>query len=328
MKVFVTQTIEQEAIDRLEAAGHEVHCSGVSRPLDRAEFLGGIAEAEAVIFVWHTEHLDADALDRAPRLRIAARRGVGYDNIDVAECRRRGIEVTVTPVHTHTIADLTFGLMLNAARKIHHADAFVRSGQWTEAGTWVAERFMGYDVAYKTIGIIGFGLIGKHMARRARGFEMEVLYHDPVRQPESEKEIGATWVELDELYARADFISLNCALTPATQGMINRDSIARMKDSAVVVLSARGGIVDETALYEALTTGKLGAAGLDVFEQEPVDPSNPLLQLENTAFSPHLGTSVRETRTLMATTAADEVIRVLGGEAPRFPLRAPVMEDA
>ena len=321
MKVFITQTFEQDAIDRLEAAGHEVNCSGVSRPLTRQEFLDGLSDAHAVIFVWHTEQLDAEALDAAPHLRIAARRGVGYDNIDVAECTRRGIPVTVTPVHTHTIADLTFGLMINAARRLHHADAFVRNGEWTEAGTWVAEKFMGYDVAYKTIGVIGFGMIGKHMARRARGFEMEVLYHDPVRQPEAEAQIGATWVELDDLYARSDFITLNCALTPSTQGMIDRAAIAKMKDTAVLVLSARGGIVDETALYEALSTGKLGAAGLDVFEEEPVDPNNPLLKLENTAFSPHLGTSVRETRVLMATTAADDVIRVLGNEQPKFPLR-------
>ncbi|MGH0348815.1 2-hydroxyacid dehydrogenase [Sinorhizobium meliloti] len=320
MKVFITQPLEREAITLLENAGIEVVCSGVSRPLTRKEFLDGIADADGVIFVWHTEVLDSEALDHAPKLKIAARRGVGYDNIDIAEAERRGIEVTVTPVHTHTIADLTFGLMINAARKLHHADAFVRSGQWTEAGTWVAQRFIGYDVSYKTIGIIGFGKIGKHMAKRARGFDMEVLYNDVISQPEAEKELGATFVSLDELYARSDFISINCALTEQTRSMIGREAIAKMKDTAVIVLSARGGIVDEEALYEALSTGKLGAAGLDVFEEEPVSLDSPLLKLENTAFSPHLGTSVMETRVRMATTAAEDVIRVLREQAPLYSL--------
>lgn len=322
MKVFITQPLEQEAVDMLEAAGIEVTCSGVSRPLTRAEFLDGIRDADGAIFVWHTEQLDSEAMDHAPKLRIAARRGVGYENFDLDEARRRGIHVTVTPVHTHTIADLTFGLMINAARKLHLADAFVRSGQWTEAGTWVAQRFMGYDVSYKTLGIIGLGKIGKHMAKRGAGFDMEILYNDPVRQPEAEAALGATWAPLDELYARSDFITVNCALTESSRHMIGRAEIAKMKDTAVIVVSARGGIVDEAALYEALTSGKLGAAGLDVFEQEPVDPSNPLLQLENVALSPHLGASVQETRVRMATTAAADVIRVLKAEAPAHPLFA------
>ena len=320
MKVFITQALEQEAIDQLVAAGLEVNCTGLARPLSRQEFLDGLSDADAVIFVWHTEQLDREAFDHAPKLKIAARRGVGYENIDVAEAKRRGIAVTVTPVHTHTIADLTFGLMINAARKLHHADAFVRNRQWLEAGTSVAQRFMGYDVSYKTLGVIGFGNIGKNMAKRGRGFDMEVLYYDPVRQEEAEKAIGATHVSLEELYAHSDFITINCALNDATRHMVDREAIAKMKSTAVLVVSARGGIVDEEALYEALSTGRLGAAGLDVFEEEPVPLDHKLLTLENTAFSPHLGASVRETRVKMATTAAADVIRVLEGEAPLYPL--------
>lgn len=320
MKVFITQPLEQEAVDLLRGAGIEVACSNVNRPLTRGEFLDGIRDADGAIFVWHTEHLDAEAMTMAPKLRIAARRGVGYENFDLEEAKRRGIHVTVTPVHTHTIADLTFGLMINAARKLHLADHYVRSGQWTEAGTAVARRFMGYDVSHKTLGIIGFGKIGKNMARRGRGFEMEVLYNDPIRQPEAEAELNATWVPLDELYARSDFISVNCALTESSRRMIGREAIDKMKDTAVIVVSARGGIVDEEALYEALTTGRLGAAGLDVFEEEPVSRNSPLLTLENVALSPHLGTSVQETRVKMAVTAAEEVIRVLRDEQPAYPL--------
>lgn len=320
MKVFITQPLEQEAVTLLEDAGIEVTCSNVSRPLTRDEFLDGIRDADGAIFVWHTEQLDAEAMAQAPKLKIAARRGVGYENFDLEEAKRRGIHVTVTPVHTHTIADLTFGLMINAARKLHLADNFVRTGQWTEAGTWVAQRFMGFDVSHKTLGVIGFGKIGKHMAKRGTGFDMEILYNDPIRQPEAEAALGATWVPLDELYARSDFITVNCALTESSRHMIGREAISKMKDTAVIVVSARGGIVDEAALYDALTTGKLGAAGLDVFEEEPVDPDNPLLKLENVALSPHLGTSVQETRVRMAVTAAADVIRVLRAEDPTYPL--------
>lgn len=323
MKVFITQPLEHEAVEQLEAAGIEVTCSGVKRPLTRTEFLDGIADADGVIFVWHTEQLDAEAFAHAPRLKIAARRGVGYDNIDLDQARRRGVYVTVTPVHTHTIADLTFGLMINAARKLHLADRFVRDGQWTEAGTWVAQRFMGYDVSYKTMGIVGLGRIGQHMAKRAKGFDMDVRYFDLHRQPQAEKELGVRYVEMDEILAQSDFIALTCALTERTHKLIDAEAIAKMKSTAVLVLSARGGIVDEAALYDALANGRLGAAGLDVFEQEPVQPDNPLLKLENVALSPHLGASVQETRVLMATTAAQDVIRVLDGGQPQFALVAP-----
>lgn len=321
MKVFITQEIEKEAVDLLKTVA-EVKTSGVDRPLTRQEFLDGIKDADAVILVWHTEIMDKEAFDAAPNLKIVARRGVGYDNIDVEEAKRRGIYATVTPVHTNTIADLTFGLCINAARRLHMADAFVRSGQWTEdkSGTWVAKRFMGFDVHHKTMGIIGFGRIGKHMAKRAKGFEMNVLYNDVTRQPDAEKELDVEYASLDKLFAESDFITVNCALTDSTRNLINKESISKMKKNAIIVCSARGGIVDEAALYEALVEGRLGGAGLDVFEPEPIQPDNPLLKLENVTFSPHLGTSVYESRVKMAVTAAEEVMRVFADEKPEFPL--------
>ncbi|WP_339316311.1 D-glycerate dehydrogenase [Oceanobacillus sp. FSL W7-1304] len=320
MKVFITQNIEQESIDVLEKNGVEVVTSGKDGPLTRQEFLNGIKDVDGIIFVWHTEQMDKEAFEIASNLKIIARRGVGYDNIDLEEAKRRNIYVTVTPVHTHTIADLTFGLLINAARKIHLADAFVRNGQWTEGGVWVARKFMGYDVHHKTIGIIGLGKIGKHMAKRAKGFDMKVVYYDVFRQPEAEEELGISYVTLDELYTKSDFITINCALTESTKNMINHEAIDKMKDTAVIVVSARGGIVDETALYEALSEGRLGAAGMDVFEPEPILPDNPLLKLNNVVFTPHLGASVQETRVLMAVTAAEEVLRVMKEEKPKFPL--------
>ncbi len=323
MKVFITQNIEPEAIELLKKSGIDVACSGVDRPLTREEFLNGIADAEAIIHVWHTEHSDAEAMDNAPKLKIIARRGVGYDNIDIVEAAKRGIYTTVTPVHTNTIADLTFGLVINAARRLPQADAFVRSGEWggEKTGNYVARRFEGYDIHHKTMGIIGFGRIGKHIAKRAGGFEMQVLYYDKFRQPDAEAEMGVEYTELDDLLRRADVISVNCALTEETKGLIGREAIAKMKPGAVIVLSARGGIIDETALYEALRDRRIGGAGLDVFEPEPIQPDNPLLTLDNIVFSPHLGTSVRESRVLLATTAAEEVIRVLQGEEPLYPIR-------
>lgn len=322
MKVFVTQEFEKEAIEMLEKVA-EVKTSGVERPLTRAEFLEGIKDADAVILVWHTEVVDKEALDSAPNLKIVARRGVGYDNIDFKEANKRGVYTTVAPVHTNTIADLTFGLLINAARRLHVADSFVRSGEWTKekTGTWVAKRFMGFDVHHKTIGIIGFGRIGKHMAKRAKGFEMRVLYYDVNRQLDAEKELGVEYATLEQLYAESDFITVNCALTESSRHMINREAINKMKKNAIIVCSARGGIIDEVALYDALKEGRLGGAGLDVFEPEPIEPDNPLLQLENVVFSPHMGTNVQESRVKMAVTAAEEVIRVLKGEEPEYPIR-------
>jgi D-3-phosphoglycerate dehydrogenase len=320
MKVFITQNIEQESIELLESKGIEVQTSGVDRPLSRSEFLDGIKDADAIIFVWHTEQMDKEAFEIAKNLKIIARRGVGYDNIDLEEAKKRNIFVTVTPVHTHTIADLTFGLLINAARKIHLADAFVRNGEWTEGGVWVARKFMGYDIHHKKIGIIGLGKIGKNMAKRAKGFDMEVAYFDVNRQPEAEEELGITYSSLDELLAESDFISINCALTESTRNLINGEAINKMKNTAILVVSARGGIVDESALYKALTEGKLGGAGLDVFDPEPIQADNPLLKLDNVVFTPHLGASVQETRVLMAVTAAEEVLRVLKNEQPKFPL--------
>jgi D-3-phosphoglycerate dehydrogenase len=320
MKVFITQNIEQESIDLLEANGVEVRTSGVDGPLSREEFLSSITDVDAIIFVWHTEIMDKAAFEVAKNLKIIARRGVGHENIDLEEAKKRNIPVTVTPVHTNTIADLTFGLLINAARKIHLADAFVRNGEWKEAGVSVARKFMGYDVHHKKIGIIGLGKIGKHMVQRAKGFEMEVSYYDVFRQVGYEIEMNIEYKTLDDLLATSDFISINCAFTESTRNLIDAKAIAKMKSNAIIVVSARGGIIDEVALYEALKEKRIAAAGLDVFDPEPIDANSPLLQLENTVFTPHLGASVQETRVLMAVTAAEDVIRVLKNQEPLYPL--------
>lgn len=320
MNVFITQRIEQEAIDLLKSKGVSITCSNKDDPLTRDEFLTGIKDSDAVIMVWHTEQMDKAAFDIAKKLKIVARRGVGYDNIDVSEATKRRIYVTVTPVHMNTIADLTFGLIINAARRIPQADAYVRNGQWKEGGTHVARLFMGFDVYEKTIGIIGFGRIGRLVAQRASGFNMRVLYYDVSRQIDAEKAINAEYSSLDEIFKRCDFISINCALTDQTRHLIDKNAISKMKKNAVIVCTARGGIIDEQALYEALKEERIGGAGLDVFEPEPILADNPLLTLRNVVFTPHLGTSVYESRVKMVVTAAEEIIRVFSGEKPLYPL--------
>lgn len=319
MKVFLTQWLDEKAVDHLKTVA-DVVCPKMGEPLTRQEFLDGIKDADAVVLTWHTDHMDKEAFEVAKKLKVVSRRGVGYDNIDIKEATRRGVRVTYVPVHTPTIADLTFGLIICAGRRIHVADNFVRSGQWTAGGTWVAHKFMGYDIHHKRLGIIGLGRIGFEVAKRGKGFDMEVIYNDVMRKPELEKKIGIRYASLDELIETSDYISVNCALNDTTRGLINVDKINRMKTGAIVVVSARGGIVDEMAVYEALVSGKLGGAGFDVFEEEPIRPDHPLLKLENVVFTPHLGTSVADMRVKMEMTVAEDVVRVLKGEAPMFAL--------
>ena len=270
--------------------------------------------------------MDREAFDRAPKLKVVVRRGVGYDNIDVGEATRRGVYVAVCPVHVSTIADTAFGLIMCAARRFPQADHFVRTGQWIEGGSWVAFKFMGQDVHHSTLGIIGLGRIGQEVAKRALGFEMKVLYCDPVRRPEVEAKMGIAFASLEELLAAADFISINCALNESTYHLINERTLRLMKPTAILVNTSRGPTVDLNALYRALKDRRLGGAGLDVFEPEPVPADHPILTLENVVFTPHLGTSTMGTRIRMAETTAKGAVSVLLGEEPEFLLNPEVRQ--
>lgn len=323
MKVFITQTLEPEAVAIVGRVA-EVACPGHANPLTREEFLSGIADADAVILVWHTETMDQEAFDRAPRMKVVVRRGVGVDNIDLAEATRRGVYVACSPVHVGTIADNAFALLMCAARKIPQAHQFVKSGQWTEGGTWVAFKFMGHDVHHTTLGIIGMGRIGQEVAKRALGFDMKVRYYDVVRRPDVEARLGITYSPLEELLAEADFVSLNCALTESTYHLINERTIGLMKPTAIVVNTSRGPTVDLEALYRALKEGRLGGAALDVFDPEPLPVDHPILSLDNVVVTPHLGTSAMGTRVRMAEVAAEGVVSVLTGEEPEFLLNPEV----
>jgi lactate dehydrogenase-like 2-hydroxyacid dehydrogenase len=323
MKVFMTQNMEPEGVTIIERVANVVSPSHLN-PLSREEFLSGVTDADGVIMVWHTERMDREAFDKAPNLKVVVRKGVGYDNIDVAEATRRGVYVAVCPLNIPTIADTAFGLILCAARRFPQANQFVRTGQWTEGGAWVALKFLGQNVHHSTLGIIGLGRIGQEVAKRAQGFDMKVLYYDAIRRPEMETRMGITFAPLEELLATADFVSINCALNESTHHIINERTIRMMKSTAILVNTSRGPTVDLDALYRALKDGRLGGAGLDVFEPEPVPVDHPILALENVVFTPHLGTSTMGTRIQIAESVARGIVSVLSGEEPEFLLNPEV----
>ena len=255
-----------------------------------------------------------EVLAAAPLLRVVANVGVGYDNIDLAACTRRGIRVTNTPdVLTDTTADLAFALLMAVARRVVEADRYVRDGRWQR---WEWGLLWGADIWGKTLGIWGFGRIGQAMARRGRGFDMRILYHSRRRAPEAlERESGARYVDRDTLLAESDFLSLHVPLTAETRGMLSASELALMKPAAYLINTARGKVVEEEALVQTLKDRKIAGAGLDVFEREPrVHPE--LLALPNVVLAPHIGSATGETRLKMALLAAENLLAALDGERP------------
>ena len=266
-----------------------------------------------------TDRIDEAVIARCPRLAVVANVAVGVDNIDLVACAARGVIVTNTPdVLTEATADVAFGLLIDAARRITQGDRLVRAGRWEK---WTPSFHLGARVHGMKLGIVGFGRIGKAVARRARGFGMHVGYTQRRREPEAlERALGATFVpSLDDLCATSDAISIHCPLTPETRHLFSAERLARMRPGSILVNTARGPVVDEAALAHALEHGPLAAAGLDVFENEPrVHPA--LLARDNAVLAPHIGSADRPTREAMASTAATNVIRVLRGEAPLTPV--------
>ena len=259
-----------------------------------------------------TDRVDSQLINAMPDLSFVSSMSVGVDHVDVAALTTCGIPLGHTPgVLVDTTADTAFALMLAAARRVAEADQFVRKGQWTADNAWSPDFFTGKDVSGATLGIIGLGDIGQAMARRAAGFGMEILAFN--RSPREVE--GVENVSLEELLLRSDFVSLHVALTAETRGLLNADRIALMKPGAVLVNTARGGIVDEQALALALGSGQLSAAGIDVFEQEPVAADNPLLGLPNVVVAPHIGSATVMTRAKIADLAVENAIAALKGQA-------------
>lgn len=313
----VTNRIPEPAVEMLREVG-EVRLDEREAAIPRADLLELVAGADAVLALLH-DRVDAELLEAAgQQLRCVANVAVGYDNVDVSAAAERGVVVTNTPeVLDDATADLTWALLLAATRRLAEGDRLVRSGRpWS----WGMSFMLGSSLRGKLLGIVGLGGIGRRVAERARAFGMEVAYHSRRPAPaEVEAALEAERMPLEQLLAEADVLSLHCPLTPETHHLIGAAELERMKPSAVLVNAARGPIVDETALAEALAAGEIAAAGLDVYEHEPrVEPR--LLELDNAVVTPHLGSATVETRTAMAELAARNAISVLSGQGPLTPV--------
>jgi len=312
--VFVTCRVFAEEIDRLRAAGHSVESRELPGPIGREELFDGVRSADALICLL-SDRIDAAVIEAGERLRIIANLAVGYDNIDVGAARARRIVVTNTPGGlTETTADLTFALLLAAARRVVEADAYTRAGSFR--GWELLQPHLGLDVHGKTLGIVGMGRIGTAVARRGHcGFGMPILYHNRHRS-DAERELGATYRSFPELLESSDFVSIHVPQSEATHHLFDRDAFRRMKRTAILVNVARGPIVDEDALVWALEEGEIAGAALDVYEQEPrVDPQLIALR-ERVVLTPHIGSATTQTRLGMARIAVTNVLAVLAGESP------------
>src|SRR5918996_951465 len=313
-KVLVTREIPAAGLRALEPFDVRIlH----ERPPEREELLDAVRGVSGVLST-ATETMDGEVMDAAGKdLKVIANMAVGYDNVDVEAAGERDIVVTNTPgVLDETTADVAFMLLLAAARRLGEGERLLRAGEWE---WWGPKQLMGRDVWGKRLGIVGFGRIGQAVARRARGFGMEVLYHNRSRKEDAEQELGARYLDLDELLESADFVSVHTPLSGETHHLIGEAELGRMKPEAVFVNTSRGPVVDEAALADALAEGRIFAAGLDVYEEEPhVHPK--LLELQNVVLAPHIGSASVETRDRMAALAAENIVAVLSGEGPKTPV--------
>jgi glyoxylate reductase len=308
-RVFVTHQLPGERVHEL-AESCEVNVWMGPGLISAGGLREEMADCEGLICLL-TDRIDAELVDSLPKLQFVSSMSVGVDHIDVAALNARGIPLGNTPgVLVDTTADLAFALLLAAARRLGEADRFVHQGNWSPENAWSPDFFTGKDVSGATLGIIGLGEIGQAVARRAAGFGMEVLAWN--RTPKDVP--GIESVSLDELLLRSDFVSIHVALATETRNLLDAEKIALMKPGSVLVNTARGGIVDELALAAALGSGQVYAAGIDVFEREPVPPDNPLLSHSNVVVAPHIGSATTLTRAKMADLAVENALAALSGQ--------------
>ncbi len=311
-KILVTREVFDETLDYLRQHA-DVQANQGDKPYAPDALAAALADKDGLMCCL-TDRVDAALLAAAPGLRAVANIAVGYNNIDVPACTARGVMATNTPgVLDDSTADLAWTLMLGTARRITEVERRIRAGEWTG---WRLKQWLGVDVHHATLGIVGMGRIGQAIARRAVGFEMKVLYHNRNRiAPELERKCNATYAGLDELLAQSDFVVLQVPYSPATHHLIGAAQLAKMKRSAILINSTRGGVVDDAALVEALQKGVIRGAGLDVFENEP--KLNPgFLALDNVVLAPHIGSSTEATRKAMAMLAAQNLVAALAGATP------------
>lgn len=311
-KVYVSRRI-QDAGMRLLDGRVEYEVWEEIGPVDRRILLEKGADADGLL-VTLSDRIDDELLSLCPNLKVVSNYAVGYDNIDVDAATRRGVLVTNTPdVLTNATADIAFTLLLASARRMVEANEFLRSGDWV---TWHPNLLLGADVSEAVLGIVGMGKIGQAVARRAKGFDMEILYVNRSPKPEIESMLGARRVSLEELLAKSDFISLHCPLSGETRGLIGEKELRSMKKTAFLINTSRGPVVDQKALFKACSEGWIGGAGLDVFDKEPVPLDEPLLTLKNVTTLPHLGSATIKAREGMARKAAENVLAALEGRRP------------
>jgi glyoxylate reductase len=311
--VFVTRRLPGGALDLL-AQHTELRVWEEELPPPPQELRSQAAACHGLLTLL-TDRVDTALLDSAPNLIVVSNMATGFDNIDLPAASERNVLVTRTPgVLSDTVADFTFALLLAAARRIPEADRYVRAGRWR---TWGPSILLGRDVFGATLGIVGMGDVGAAVAKRARGFGMRIVYHSNSRKPRLERRYGMTYLPLEELLRQSDFVTLHVPLTEETRRLISRRELGLMKESAVLMNTSRGSLVDQTALYEALKLGRIGGAALDVTDPEPIQPDDPLLTLENVVIVPHVASASVATREHMANLAAENLLTALRGRIPK-----------
>ncbi len=314
MKILVSDNIHKAGIEILETEAEVEVATGLSKE----ELIEKIKNKDALL-VRSATKVTADVIEAAERLKVIGRAGVGVDNIDLEAATKHGIVVVNAPeASSITVAEHTMGLILSLARRIPFAHSSLKANKWEK------KKFLGIEIRGKTLGVIGLGRIGSQVAKKAKAFEMEVIAYDPYVTEKHAKNLTVKIVSLDELLSKSDFITLHIPLTDKTKGLIGKKEIQKMKDGAYLINCARGGIVDEKALYEGLKSGKLAGAALDVFEKEPpID--NPLLTLDNIVVTPHLGASTQEAQIFASVVACREVLKVLRNEPPKYSVNMPAI---
>lgn len=314
MKVFVSRKIPGTALERLHQSDHEISISEFDRPLNAEEFLERARGADAVLSML-SDKIDGEVIDAlGPQVRIFSNYAVGFDNFKVDDATERGVVITNTPSDevNESVAEHTWALLLAVSRRVVEADEATRRGAYHG---WEPAIFLGKNMVGKTLGIIGLGRIGSMTARRAKGFGMNVLYNKRSRDEDIEREIGIEFADMDTLLAQSDVISLHVPLTDETRHMINSETISKMKDGVYLVNTARGPVVREQDLADALRNGKVAGAAIDVFDNEPyVNPE--LIAMENVILTPHIASATWEARNKMGEQAVDAILKVLNGEKP------------
>jgi lactate dehydrogenase-like 2-hydroxyacid dehydrogenase len=322
--VYVTRLIPEQGLEILEE-DCKVDIWQKDEPVPRKILLQKVSGKDGLLCLLG-DNIDSEVMDSAGKqLKVISNYAVGFDNIDIAAATKRGILVCNTPgVLTQTTADLAFGLLMAAARRIVEGAGYVRSGAWVN---WGPKMFLGQDIHQKTLGIIGLGRIGSAVARRACGFNMKVLYYNHSGRNPRDEEIGALYCEtLDEVLKNSDFITLHVPLTPETKWSIDGAALKKMKKTAILINTSRGQVVDSDAFYQALKDGEIAYAALDVTDPEPIPKDHKLLKLENCIIVPHIGSASVTTRNLMATMAAENLLMGLSGEIPKYTVNKEVIE--